>query len=141
MLVSDEDLVNKLRVVFGHDDFRNDLQKNCVKSVLNGDKDCFVSMPTGSGKSLCFQLPAVLFEGITLVVSPLIALIDDQISSLKNKKIVANTWNSKQNQKQRSAVIQDVLKEKPTTKILYVTPELCATGNFKVISRLLFFYH
>ena len=132
MFVSDEELINKLRAVFGHETFRNDLQHHCIKCILNGDKDCFVSMPTGSGKSLCFQLPAIALKGITLVVSPLIALIDDQITSLKAKKVVANTWNSKQSQKQKSAVIQDILNDTPSTKLLYVTPELCATGNFKV---------
>ncbi|XP_075247166.1 ATP-dependent DNA helicase Q5-like [Convolutriloba macropyga] len=137
MVLSDKEILISLQRHFGFDNFRNELQRNCVKCVLERDKDCFVSMPTGAGKSLCFQLPAVILQGITLVISPLIALIDDQIAHLKAKKIAAATLNSKQSSKVRSEVIQDVLQDKPKTRLLYVTPEQCATGNFKrIVSEL-----
>ena len=132
MVLSDSEITYLLQQSFGFDDFRNDLQRNCVKCVLERKKDCFVSMPTGAGKSLCFQLPAVILQGVTLVISPLIALIDDQIAHLKEKQIRAATLNSKQSTKLRSEVMKDILGDKPATRLLYVTPEQCATGNFKV---------
>lgn len=64
-----------LKSHFGFEKFRSQQQEDVVNAVVKGDRDVFVCMPTGAGKSLCYQLPAVLANGITLVVSPLIALI------------------------------------------------------------------
>ena len=68
--------------IFGHAHFR-DGQREIVESVLT-DKDCFILLPTGGGKSLCYQLPAVLTRGVTIVVSPLLALVQDQVQALVN---------------------------------------------------------
>ena len=90
-------------------------------------------MPTGSGKSLCYQLPAVILDGITIIFSPLIALIQDQIDYLKSRGIKADSINSKLNQSERKRILDDLRLLKPTLKMLYITPELAATENFKTI--------
>lgn len=89
-------------------------------------------MPTGSGKSLCFQLPAMLQDNkVAIVFSPLLALIKDQIDHLAKLKIPAESINSKITAKDRERVINDLQNMKPCTKFLYITPEQAATATFK----------
>jgi len=91
----------------------------------------FVSMPTGAGKSLCYQLPAAVSSGVTVVVSPLIALMQDQLTHLKSLNVHACTINSKMGTKERACVLSDLQgSEPPKTKMLYVTPEQVATPTF-----------
>lgn len=90
-------------------------------------------MPTGSGKSLCYQLPAVVLDGIAVVFSPLIALIQDQVDYLKSRGIKADSINSKLIASERKRILDDLRLVKPTVKLLYITPELAATDNFKAI--------
>ena len=91
----------------------------------------FVSMPTGAGKSLCYQLPALLSPGTTLVVSPLIALIEDQVQQLQAKQIKAEALNSKTSSSDRKRILADLQSPQPSIKLLYVTPELIATAAFR----------
>ena len=93
----------------------------------------FVSMPTGAGKSLCFQLPALLSSGVTLVLSPLIALIEDQVQQLKAKHIEAEALNSKTPAADRKRIFADLKSKNPHIKLLYITPELAATEGFKAL--------
>jgi ATP-dependent DNA helicase RecQ len=85
------DLPSALKKYFGYDDFRP-LQEEIVKDAL-ADRDVFALMPTGGGKSLCFQLPALLRDGLTIVVSPLIALMKDQVDALRASGIAATFLN------------------------------------------------
>ncbi|KAH6819051.1 RECQ helicase l1 [Perilla frutescens var. frutescens] len=124
-------------VVFGNRFFRP-LQHQACKAFL-ANRDCFVLMPTGGGKSLCYQLPAILQPGVTIVISPLLSLIQDQIVTLNLKfGIPATFLNSQQKQSQAAAVLQELRKDKPSCKLLYVTPERVA-GNmpFQEILKVL----
>jgi len=108
-----------------------------VHFVVTGESDVFVSMPTGSGKSLCYQLPAVATDGVAIVVSPLIALMQDQLEHLRALEIPAETLNSKMKVQERQRVIQDLDSNSPKTKLLYITPEQAATGTFTSLMNTL----
>ncbi|XP_054801184.1 ATP-dependent DNA helicase Q-like 1 [Prosopis cineraria] len=121
-------------VIFGNRTFRP-LQHQACKVAL-AKQDCFILMPTGGGKSLCYQLPATLQSGVTVVVSPLLSLIQDQIITLNLKfGIPATFLNSQQTPSQAAAVLQELRKDKPSCKLLYVTPERIA-GNQSFLAVL-----
>ncbi len=104
---------------FGLPDFREP-QGAIIQSVLE-KRDTLVVMPTGGGKSLCFQLPALLLPGVTLVVSPLIALMKDQVDALKTKGISAELLNSSLNLEEQRTVLESIRSNK--IKLVYVAPE------------------
>ena len=106
-------------------------------NLFLGGVDIFVSMPTGAGKTLCYQLPAVAKKGITVVISPLIALMQDQLEHLEALKIPSATLNSKMSTNERKAVISDLNRDRPKTKLLYITPEQAATPGFLSITEIL----
>ena len=112
-------LEKTLKKYFGYDTFRGQ-QKEIVEAVLKG-KDGLVIMPTGGGKSICFQLPALLFEGLTLVISPLIALMKDQVDGLNANGIAAAYYNSSQDSEDQTDIFERVLSH--DLKLLYVAPE------------------
>ncbi|GAB0088006.1 ATP-dependent DNA helicase [Sergentomyia squamirostris] len=127
----ENDLEAKLQEHFHHAKFKSKLQRDAIETILQGKCDVYISMPTGSGKSLCFQLPGVLQDNkITLVFSPLLALIKDQMDHLGRLKIRAESINSKMTLKERGAVYADIKSMKPSIKFLYITPEFAATGSF-----------
>lgn len=116
------DLKAALRDNFGFENFKGD-QKKIIQSILSG-KDTFVIMPTGGGKSLCYQLPALISEGIAIIVSPLIALMKNQVDlvrSYSELENVAHFLNSSLNKGQIKKVREDLLQGR--TKMLYVAPE------------------
>ncbi|XP_056143207.1 ATP-dependent DNA helicase Q5 [Lampris incognitus] len=124
-------LKQSLKSHFGFRGFRSKLQEDVVKAVIKGDRDVFVCMPTGAGKSLCYQLPAVLAKGITLVISPLIALIQDQVDHLRELNIAACSINSKLPAGERQMILADLESENPKLKLLYITPEMVASPSFQ----------
>src|ERR687895_1088867 len=97
------DLRGHLQNLFGLDDFRP-AQREVIEDVLRG-RDVLCVMPTGAGKSLCYQLPAVVQGGLTIVVSPLISLMEDQVQQLRDEEIDAAVLNSSQTAAQQRDVI------------------------------------
>lgn len=124
---ADPDLV--LKTVFGYDSFRPQ-QKEIIKSVLAG-RDTLVIMPTGGGKSICYQVPALIFDGITIVVSPLISLMQDQVASLEASGIHAVFLNSTLDWESYKGAVRDIQTGK--VKIVYLSPESLATGRTREI--------
>ena len=113
----------------------SDINARCFFTV--GASNVLISMPTGSGKSLCYQLPALLSRGVTLVISPLIALIEDQVLQLKARGVNGDAINSKTAAMERKRIMSDLESKQPAIKLLYITPELAATSSFQsVISSL-----
>lgn len=111
-----------LKRIFGFSEFKG-LQEEVIKSILSG-KNTFVIMPTGGGKSLCYQLPALISEGTAIVISPLIALMKNQVDTLRNlseNDSIAHVLNSSLNKTQIRQVKQDI--SNGVTKLLYVAPE------------------
>ncbi len=115
-------LLKHLKTHFGYDSFRGQ-QEDIITNLLD-KKDTLVIMPTGGGKSICFQLPALIFEGLTLVISPLIALMKDQVDGLNANGIKASYYNSSQSSDIQQSIIERVLKK--DLKLLYVAPESLA---------------
>ena len=120
-------MLDLLKRYFGYDQFRP-LQEDIISSVQTG-QDSLVIMPTGGGKSLCYQLPALRFDGITLVVSPLIALMKDQVDGLKAIGIKAEYINSSLSYEATTRIRGEVLRGE--VKILYVSPERLALEGFQ----------
>ena len=122
MKTKNADLSKELKKYFGFSTFKGQ-QEAIIKNLLDG-KDIFVLMPTGGGKSLCYQLPALISEGTAIVVSPLIALMKNQVdavNSLSSDQGVAHVLNSSLNKTQTKQVFDDIKSGR--TKLLYVAPE------------------
>lgn len=119
---TDKEIHQTLKTVFGFDKFKGD-QLKVVKALLKG-KDCFVIMPTGGGKSMCYQLPAMMKEGTAIIISPLIALMKNQVDAIRGfgaDNGIAHFLNSSLTKQEINEVKQDLLSGK--TKLLYVAPE------------------
>ena len=132
-LSGNDPLLDSLRSRFGFTSFRP-LQEDIVRATIDG-RDVFVLMPTGGGKSLCYQLPALLMEGFTVVVSPLIALMKDQVDALQAQGIAATFINSSlpfaEVGRRQAALARGELK------LVYVAPErLMAPGFLRLLASL-----
>ncbi|HSP40889.1 MAG TPA: DNA helicase RecQ [Gillisia sp.] len=121
-------VLGTLKDYFGYESFRP-LQRKIIDSVFEG-KDNLVIMPTGGGKSICYQLPAILLPHITLVISPLIALMKDQVDGLVGNGVEAAFLNSSQQEADQQGILQKI--DKGTLKLLYVAPE-----SLRIIDNLL----
>ena len=108
-----------LKEVFGYKNFRP-LQKEIIKNILDG-RDTLAVLPTGGGKSLCYQIPALMLEGITIVISPLISLMQDQVEQLKENGIDADFLNSSLDY--TSYILTSNKIKSGKTKILFLSPE------------------
>ena len=108
-----------LKKFFGYDNFREG-QLNIILNILS-NKDVFCIMPTGAGKSICYQIPALIMDGITLVISPLISLMKDQVDSLKENGVSATYINSTKSLEE----IKEILKDASLGiyKLIYIAPE------------------
>ena len=127
------DKLSVLKEYFGHDSFREG-QDRITDSLLGG-RDVLGIMPTGAGKSICYQVPALMFDGITIVVSPLISLMKDQVSALVQSGVAAAYINSSLTHAQYLKVLQNT--ESGKYKIIYVAPErLCAPAFLGICRNL-----
>ncbi|GAM87206.1 hypothetical protein ANO11243_052280 [Dothideomycetidae sp. 11243] len=126
-----------LRRVFGKESFRP-LQREVITAALEG-YDVYLQAATSFGKSLCFQLPAVVDIGnvVTIVISPLLALMKNQISALEASGILVATVNSSTPFEERKIIMDDLQCGHPRTRLLYVTPEFCATDRFRRVLRII----
>ena len=117
---------NLLKKYFGYEKFRPG-QLEIIEQILN-NKDCLAIMPTGAGKSICYQIPAMILPGITLVISPLISLMKDQVSNLSEIGIPATFLNSTLSELEYSQTMQNISHN--IYKIIYVAPERLNSDSF-----------
>jgi len=134
--MSSKELHEQLKRIFGFNHFKSN-QEAVIQSILEG-KDSFVIMPTGGGKSMCYQLPAMIMEGTAIVVSPLIALMKNQVDSLRNfslEKGIAHVYNSSLTKQEQTDVKNDLFAG--NTKLLYVAPEsLVKEENIAILKKI-----
>lgn len=115
-----------LKSVFGHDEFR-EFQQDAVEAILD-KKDLLTILPTGGGKSLCYQLPSLIMDGTTIVISPLIALMHDQVTALKSNGIKAEMISSAQEYNEINDITSRLISG--DIKLLYIAPERLAANGF-----------
>src|SRR4051812_28763756 len=132
LMFTSRDPQKVLQQVFGYDAFRHN-QQEIVEHVLSGN-DAVVLMPTGGGKSLCYQVPALCLPGVTIVVSPLIALMKDQVDALLVSGIKAAYLNSTQTAAEQSSVFQQLKANQ--LKLLYLAPERLMGNETQFLSFL-----
>ncbi len=116
-----------LKEVFGHDEYREG-QEEVINSILDG-RDSLMVVSTGTGKSLCYQLPGLMLDGIAIIISPLISLMQDQVASLKRKNIAAELISSDLTSDQAWVIREDAIAG--NIKFLFVSPERVATERFQ----------
>tara|TARA_R110002049_G_scaffold6899_12_gene42012 strand:- start:2555 stop:4753 length:2199 start_codon:yes stop_codon:yes gene_type:complete len=130
------DIHKELKDFFGFNKFKGK-QESIIRNILEG-KDTFVIMPTGGGKSMCYQLPALIFEGTAIIVSPLIALMKNQVDALRGfatDESIVHFMNSSLNKTETAKVKQDLIEGK--TKLLYVAPEtLTKEENIEFLKKI-----
>ena len=130
MSISTETLHKNLKNIFGYNSFRRS-QEEIIVNLLNGN-DSMVIMPTGGGKSMCYQLPALISDGCAIVISPLIALMKNQVDILRSyyqNDNIAHVLNSSLSKTQIIQVKEDIINKK--TKLLYVAPEWNIIESFQ----------
>ena len=129
--MKDKELKEALKAYFNFEEFR-DPQKEIIKSILN-KKDIIGILPTGTGKSLCYQLPGILLPGLTLVISPLVALMKDQVDTLNRKGVPTVSLNSHLTPKMMREAIEGIRDNR--YKIIYMAPEKLFSDDFKEVVK------
>ncbi|KAF2085987.1 ATP-dependent DNA helicase recQ [Saccharata proteae CBS 121410] len=124
-----------LRRVFGKSSFRP-LQREVIAAALEGE-DVFLQAATSFGKSLCYQLPATVDYGITIVISPLLALMNNQVAAMRAANIKVATINSTTPYTKKQEILEDLQCGHPLTRLLYITPEYCQLDHFRRILRVI----
>ncbi len=124
--------ISVLKKYFGYEKFRAG-QEEIINEVVNG-KDCLVLMPTGGGKSVCYQVPALMLDGLAVVISPLIALMKDQVDALRLNGVQAAFFNSSLDAAMQESLIEELKQNK--IKLLYIAPERLNAGIGNFISFL-----
>ena len=114
-----EKILDILQKYYGYKSFRKG-QEEIINTILNGE-DVLAIMPTGGGKSLCYQVPALCMDGLTIVISPLISLMKDQVDSLTSMGIDASYINSSLSSEDYNQILENITNDK--YKIIYVAPE------------------
>jgi len=127
------ELQSLLKIHFGHSEFRP-LQNDIIEHILGGN-DALVLMPTGGGKSICYQLPSLILDGVTVVISPLISLMKDQVDSALSNGIPAAFLNSTQTQEESAQIVRKLRSGE--IKLLYCAPERFALPGFRDLIRTL----
>uniref|UniRef100_A0A0K0FMY1 DNA 3'-5' helicase n=1 Tax=Strongyloides venezuelensis TaxID=75913 RepID=A0A0K0FMY1_STRVS len=127
-----------LKHIFNYSRFRKPHQRDVVVDTIKRNTDIYISFPTGAGKSLCYQLPALSKQGVTIVFSPLLALIQDQISSLLKKNIRCCSWDSTLSSSDRSTISKDLFSNSPKYHVVYTTPESSKNDFFRNIMKSLY---
>ena len=131
---SEETSWNKIKETFkkiwGYDNFRPP-QEEIINCLLTG-KDALIIMPTGGGKSICFQLPALLKKGLTLVISPLVALMENQVEELSDRSLPANLLHSQLPREKKRQTLEKL--EQNQLRLLYLSPE--TLFNQKIWTRI-----
>lgn len=120
-----------LKDIYGYESFRGP-QEQIISSLLSG-RDTLAVMPTGGGKSICYQIPALMFPGITVVISPLISLMKDQVDALKQQGVAAAFYNSTLSDYEKDKTFFEILDGK--YKILYVAPERLLISSFQQVAE------
>ena len=134
---SEDRALEILQKVFNHDQFKG-TQREVVKSLLE-DKDTLAIIPTGGGKSMCFWIPGIVNEGVTVVITPLLALLNDQVSKLRTYGIPVCYVTSSLQPQERDSVFYQLTKPDPKYKFFYITPEFAlspqASSCFKAMTE------
>ena len=121
-----------LKSYYGYDSFRP-MQEEIINHTINGN-DSLILMPTGGGKSICFQMPALLLDGMAVVVSPLISLMKDQVESLRMNGIAAEALNSSNDEEYNQKIIKRCLENE--VRLLYISPERLVGGMLNILMRI-----
>lgn len=130
--IKTEELIKDVQKYFPDKDGFRDNQEEIISAILEG-KDVLAILPTGSGKSLCYQYPALKFSGMTIIVTPLIALMKEQVDALKKRGISAEFLNSEQDNDTRSEIL--IRAQNNKIKILYVSPEKLTSPSFMAFTK------
>ena len=127
--------LNVLQKVFGHNQFK-DNQRDVINSLLQ-NKDTVTIIPTGGGKSICYWVVGIVSEGVTVVITPLIALLNDQVSKLRKCRIPVCYVNSTLQSHERDGIFHELTKQNPKYKFFYITPEFAISQQamFNVLKQ------